>query len=124
MGIQEGINGISTAVIDFVEAHPVGTAIGAGTAALGTGLVIAAVSRKKSKRKARKISHTRRGLRQDRKRISKQPWEQAYQRRKRKNRRKKMKKSRSKKGIHYTKNGQPYKLMSNGKARFIKRRKR
>lgn len=28
----------------------------------------------------------------------------------------------SKSGVHYTKNGQPYRIMPNGRARFIKRR--
>jgi hypothetical protein len=28
------------------------------------------------------------------------------------------------KGIHYTKKGQPYKILANGRARFIKKTKR
>jgi hypothetical protein len=36
----------------------------------------------------------------------------------------KRKHSKMKKGIHYTKNGQPYKILSSGKARFIKRKGR
>lgn len=34
------------------------------------------------------------------------------------------KKSRSKRGIHYTKKGQPYKIMANGRARFVKGKRR
>ena len=72
--------------------------------------------RKKSSRKHKRITHTSRGWKQDRKRRSKQKWEVAYQKRKKN-------KSSSRKGIHYTKNGQPYKILSNGRARFIKKRK-
>jgi len=63
-----------------------------------------------------RIKHTKRGWKQDRSRRSKQKWEVAYQRRK-----KKGQKSKSKKGIHYTKFGQPYRILANGRARFIKK---
>jgi gas vesicle protein len=97
--------------------------VGAGTGVIVGGISGYAIgrsssSKRKSKRKKSaksRIKHTSRGWKQDRKRRSKQSWEVAYQKRKRKH-------SKSKKGIHYTKNGQPYKIMSNGRARFIKRK--
>lgn len=126
MAIMDNAVGISTAVIDYVGDHPVGSAIGAGAAVVGGGLAIAALSGGKSKKrnkrarsKRRKITHTKRGWKQDRKRRSKQKWELAYQRRKRKKGSKK-----SRRGVHYTKNGQPYILLSSGKAKFIKGKRR
>ena len=100
-------------------------AIGAGVAGVGAGLGIAALVGGKTKKKARKsstkrrrITHTKRGWKQDRKRKSKQKWEVAYRKHKRKHH------SKSKRGIHYTKKGQPYKILASGKARFIKKTKR
>ena len=109
------------------------TMAGVGGVALGAGTVAVVNkirrSRSKSKRsssrkrssKSRKKKyhgHTLRGWKQDRKRFNKsQKWEVAYRKRK-------ARKNKSKKGIHYTKNGQPYKIMSNGRARFIKKTKR
>jgi len=66
------------------------------------------------RRKKTRITHTKRGWKQDRARRSKQKWEIAYQRRKHKSKRK---------GVHYTKNGQPYIILSSGKAKFIKKRR-
>ena len=117
--------GLIDSVIGFVEERPVETAIGAGVVGLGVGVGVASLLGGKTKRKTRKsrkkITHTKRGWKQDRKRRSKQPWEVAYQRRKRKNKRGK---SKSRRGIHYTKKGQPYKILASGKARFIKKTKR
>ena len=77
-------------------------------------------SRKRSTRSKRgKIKHTSRGWRQDQRRRSKQKWEVAYQRRK-----KGKKRSSSRRGVHYTKKGQPYIILSSGKARFIKKKRR
>lgn len=97
-----------------------GTAVGAGAAIVGAGLVAAAVSG--SKRKAK----TRAGRARDRKFKSKQKHEQRYKR-KRKFKVYKSKKRRSfsgRKGVKYTKNGQPYIIMANGRARFIKGKRR
>jgi uncharacterized membrane protein YhiD involved in acid resistance len=119
MALMDNARGISTAVIDYVEANTLGVAVGAGVAALGTGVALAALGGKKSKKKNRKrITHTKRGLAQDRKRRSKQKWEVAYRRRKNKKSRK------SKRGIKYTKKGQPYIILASGKARFIKGKRR
>ena len=101
------------------------TALGAGLVGVGAGVGIAALVGGKTKKKARKsrskrgrITHTKRGWKQDRKRKSKQKWEVAYQKHKKKHH------SKKRKGVHYTKKGQPYIIMSSGKARFIKKTKR
>ena len=125
MAINSLSDGIKLSA-NTITANPIAAAVGAaGVGAvlgLGTAAIIGAVKQRKNKRRKTRnsgkrnsrIKHTKRGLKQDRARRSKQKWEVAYQRRKRK--------MKSKKGIHYTKNGQPYKIMSNGRARFIKRK--
>ena len=122
-----GINSLIEDATGLIQSNPVAAAvIGAGAGiAVGAGAAVAvgALSNKSSKRRrskssrkrGRRIRHTSRGWKQDRRRRSKQSWEVAYRKRK-------SKKSRSKRGIHYTKNGQPYKILASGKARFIKRR--
>lgn len=121
-----GLNDALDTVHALVKENPLATgAIVAGTAiaaGVGVGAIIASSGNGGGRRK-----RSKRSLKQDRARISKQPWEQAYQKRKRrlkraKKSRSRKKKSRSRKGIHYTKNGQPYKIMANGRARFIKKR--
>lgn len=105
-----------------------GAAIGGavvGAAVVGTTVLVASSlkssSSRTSKRTRRKITHTKRGLKQDRKRFNKsQKWEVAYRKRKKS----KSKSNKSRRGIRYTKNGQPYKIMANGRARFIKKTKR
>jgi hypothetical protein len=122
-GIESGIIGMVDDVKEFVGANT-GAVIG-GTALtgalVGASIVGIAKSKSSSSRKKRrshkKIMHTKRGLKQDRKRHSKQKWEVAYRKRKAKHH----KKSKSKRGVHYTKNGQPYKIMANGRARFVKK---
>ena len=122
-GIQDGIVGAYSEMSGVIRENPTAAIGGAviGSAIIGTAIggVIAAKKKttKTTRKKHRKITHTKRGWAQDRKRRSKQKWEVAYQKRK--------KKSKSRKGVHYTKNGQPYILLKNGKARFIKgKRKR
>lgn len=125
-GLKEKAIGIGEDVKEFVQEKPLAAA-GIGVAALGVAALGAAVVIKGKKKKSnskrktgRKIKHTRRGWRQDQKRVSKQKWEKAYQRRKKRSG-KKTKKRTGK--IYYTKKGQPYKMMASGKARFIKKRK-
>jgi hypothetical protein len=127
--LTEGVSNLVQTTIGAIKDNPVTSAVAVGGVALGTagvaGLIVSSSKKKrKSSRRAvrkrgRRIKHTRRGLIQDRKRRSKQKWEVAYQRRKRKSKSSR----RSKRGIHYTKKGQPYKIMSNGRARFIKKSK-
>jgi len=112
------------------------TLIGVGAGLAGSALIVGtglAVSRAKSskKKKASSKSKRKRTVRaRDRRFISRQKHEVAYQRRRKKLGKKttgkyykkhKKSKSKSKKGIHYTKNGQPYKILANGRARFIKK---
>lgn len=130
MGSDNIINGLTT----FVKENPIISAVGAvgvvAGAGLGTAAIVGAVKRRKSKgsktrntrKRGRRIKHTKRGWKQDRKRRSKQKWEVAYQKRK-----KKHKKSSSKRRgkVYYAKKtGQPYILLSNGKAKFIKGKRR
>jgi len=116
---------ITDDAIGLITEHPLGSAVGAGIVGVGVGAVTASVlggkSSSGSKRSSRskRITHTKRGWKQDRKRKSKQKWEVAY--RKRKARRSKHSKRNSRKGKHYTKNGQPYIILANGRARFVKK---
>jgi len=114
------LNTLQNDVGTFIKENPLAVGIGAGALALGAGAVVAGVIlSNKGTKTGRKIKHTKRGWKQDRKRRSKQKWEVAYQKRKRKG-----KKSKSRKGLHYTKKGQPYRILASGKARFVKKTKR
>ncbi len=121
--LKNGITGTIESIGGVVSNNPsavIGSALVGG--ALVGATTAAIISRKKassksSRKKHKKITHTKRGLKQDRKRRSKQKWEVAYQKRKRK----KKSHSRSRKGKHYTKNGQPYIILASGKARFVKK---
>lgn len=126
--IQNGIDGILEDVRptlgragDVVTKNPIATAavIGGAVVAAGAAAVAIAGNSSKASSKRKRIKHTKRGWKQDRARRSKQKWEVAYQKRKKK---KKGKKSR--RGIKYTKAGQPYIILKSGKARFIKKKKR
>lgn len=121
-----GIGDVLESGIGIIESNPLaafGIAAGAGAVVGGvvTGLAVSSSKKKRvsksrnSRKRGRRIRHTKRGWAMDRKRRSKQKWEVTYQRRK--------KKGKSRRGIHYTKKGQPYKIMSNGRARFIKKSK-
>lgn len=123
-----GINSLIEDAVGLAKANPVTTAVGAGVVAIGAGVAAGALIGSKTKRKTRKsrrsrkrITHTRRGWKQDRKRKSKQKWEVAYRKRK------KMKRSKSKRRgkIYYArKTGQPYIILASGKAKFIKGKRR
>lgn len=123
---MDALNNGLTKLTAFTSKNSLTTAVGALGAgvALGVGAtaLVGTIKRRKSKRtKSRntrkrnsRIKHTSRGWKQDRKRYNKrQKWEVSYRKRK---------KMKSKKGIHYTKKGQPYKIMANGRARFIKKK--
>jgi len=118
MTLLESANNVLGQVKDFVDDNK--KAVILGTAATVGAVAVAGVVATRSSKKRKKITHTRRGLKQDRKRKSKQPWEVSYRKRKRKKR-----KSKRRRGVHYTKKGQAYIILKSGKARFVKgKRKR
>jgi hypothetical protein len=133
--LQSGLTSVGENVKDFIMEKPLATAaIGAGVVAAGAGVVVLATSGGKSKKKTSK-----RGRKRDRTFKSKQKHEQRYKRkrkykiygrkgwihpkRKRSKRRVTSRRT-SKRGVKYTKNGQPYIILKSGKARFIKKTKR
>ena len=107
-----------------------GGAAGVAVGGLATAGIIASTNSKNKKKSSKKRKS--KGSR-DRIFKSKQKHERRYKRKRKYKvygkkgwinpKKKKSKSSRSKKGVHYTKNGQPYILLRSGKARFIKRRK-
>lgn len=122
MGLLDGVEGLinNNPVSSSVAAGIAGIAVGAAGGAIVTNALNKSSKSKKSRKKRKKITHTKRGWKMDRKRKSKQKWEVAYRRRKRKSKRKSSKR-RSSKRIHYAKKtGQPYILLANGQAKFIK----
>lgn len=116
-----GLDDVKSAVTSNIIPIAAGAAVGVAAG----GLAVAAFSGTSRKKKSRrKITHTRRGLKQDRKRKSKQPWEVAYRRRKRKAKRGR-RTGRRRGKVHYAKKtGQPYILKANGQAKFIKGRRK
>ncbi len=126
------ISGILDSAKEILKT-PIGSATAGavlGGAVVGGTILTAQAINKKSKSSTIRKKKTKKGSSRDRKYISKQKHEVAYQRRRKKISKKtygkkykkhSRSKSKSKKGIHYTKNGQPYKILANGRARFIKK---
>jgi len=107
MGLIDEIKGIASS--------NTGVAIGSALtgAILGAG-VTSLIKRKKSKSRRSRRSHPRHEKKH-----------QHYGRHEVANRKRKKKShSRRKGGIHYTKKGQPYIILSSGKARFVKKKRR
>lgn len=114
--------------------NPTATAIGGAIAGAAiTGAVIAtatAIKSSTSSSSSKKRKTTKKGRSRDRKYISNQKHERAYQKRRKKlgkktygkRYKKKSGSSKFKSGIKYTKNGQPYRILKNGRARFIKKK--
>jgi hypothetical protein len=129
--IGNGITGVFTEVKDFFGS-PIGAATGGAIiGSVATGAVVstltangvkASSSTRKKKKKSRKNKRHPRHQRIH----QHYGYKEVKSRRGRKHRkhRKKSHSSRRRKGVHYTKNGQPYVLLRNGKARFIKGRRR
>lgn len=107
--LQDGV----TSTLNVIKSNPVGSSLAVGGLALGAGgavaLAVKSKRKKSSKRKnSRKKTSSRRGKRKKgRRRYTPHTAGKG--------------KDRSRKRIRYTKNGQPYVLGRNGKARFIKR---
>jgi len=131
MGIDSLNNGIFGSIHGVIKENPLAStvgAVGAGlVAGVGASAIVGAIKSRKNKRstsrnsrkRGSRIKHTKRGWKQDRARRSKQKWEVAYRRRKNK----KVRKSRGR--VRYArKTGQPYILLANGKAKFIKGKRR
>jgi hypothetical protein len=126
-----GIDSLKDGMVNIIKTHPVASAIGGAGLVTGVVLGASAISRKSKRRKTkrskarssgkrnRRIKHTKRGWKMDRARRSKQKWEVAYQKRKKKHSSK-----RSGKVYYARKTGQPYILLSNGRAKFIKGKRR
>jgi hypothetical protein len=120
---------------NLVANNPITTAVGAGAVGAAAGVITTAAllsTGTTSSNKKRK-SKTKRGRSRDRKFKSKQKHEQRYKRKKKykvykrkgyinPKKSKHKKASSRRKGVHYTKKGQPYILLRSGKARFIKKR--
>ena len=104
-------------------------ALGAGVGVVGAGLVGLAIAGAKNKRKSSK-----RGSKRDRMFKSKQKHEQRHKRKRKYKiygrkgwihpKRKRKSNRSSRRGVKYTKNGQPYIILASGKARFIKGKRR
>lgn len=107
-----GINNLSTG-------EKIGIAAGAAALVGGAAVVGGMIA---SRRKRKKISHTKRGLKQDRARRSKQKWEVAY-RKKSANQRAHHRRG-TRKVYYARKTGQPYIILANGQAKFIKGKRR
>lgn len=126
-------NGISSTLDAVKESlqNPLIAAAAGGAAGLAIGAAVTSAVKNKSSKKRSSSKRRKKKGKKSRDRIfkSKQKHEQKYKR-KRKYKiykkkgwiKPKRKKSSSRKGIRYTKNGQPYKILSNGRARFIKKR--
>lgn len=116
MTLNDGI----TKVMGIASTNTGLTALGAGIIGAGAGLAAGAIIGSSVKKRGKR-THTKRGWKQDRKRFNKsQKWEVSYRKRKAKNKRK----NRGRKIYYAKKTGQPYILLSSGKARFIKGKRR
>lgn len=126
-GLQDTLLGIGQTIKSVAVEKPLATAA-VGAVAVGAGIAGGlAVAKSRKKRKAK----TKKGRARDRKYRSKQKHELAYVRRKKRAGKKitrpayKTRKSKKRVGkVYYTKNGQPYKILASGKARFIKGKRR
>lgn len=122
-----GINSLIDNGIGLAKQNPVATAAGIGVVALGAGVAAGALIGSASKRKNRK-SRSKSGRTRDARFKSKQKHERNY-RRKRKykiyGRKGFINPSKRRGKIHYArKTGQPYIILSNGRAKFIKGKRR
>lgn len=122
-------------ITGFATEHRIATAAGVGAVGVGAGVALGAAIGSRTKKKARKSKFKRRRARDSRFK-SKQKHERRYKRKRKykiygrkgwihpKRKHHNSKRLGSKRGIRYTKKGQPYKIMSDGKAKFIKKSKR
>lgn len=124
--LQEGITNVKDLIGDtisnitnpFTSTPKTASIAGGITGAVlgaGTAVAVSAVSKRRKKRKSKSKSFRKRDLKSNRKRRrkSKRGYKYAYTARKGKDT--------STRRIRQTKNGQPYIILANGRARFIKR---
>jgi len=120
MGINNLIEGVTEAISNNPTAATLG-GVAVGTA-LGVGGTLAVGALTKKRTKKRRSSKSRR------KHPRHQKIHQHYGLRevriKKRSRKHHKSHSRRKGGVHYTKNGQPYIILSSGKAKFIKKKRR
>lgn len=108
MGLNDGLDSITERVFNTVSS-PLGAAVGGtivGGTLVGTAVAIARSGKKKRRRTVRKKAKSRKSRKKKGRRYTPRT---AGKR-----------KDRSRKRIRYTKNGQPYVIQANGRARFIK----
>lgn len=129
---KKAVSAVGIEIGTFAKENPIITGISL-IAPIAGGYAISRITKRKKKTttKRRKKRKTSKGRSRDRKFISKQKHEVAYQKRRKKLGKKTYgKKYKTRKGkkrvgtIYHTRAGQPYKIMSSGKARFIKKTKR
>lgn len=101
-------------VLGFVKKHPVLTAGAAALAVGGTALAVRALSKPKKKRKSRSSKRTSPRRRRSTRRVTRRRTRRSYGSEAQYKRRGGL-------DVKYTKNGQPYVIQRNGRARFIKR---
>lgn len=119
--MEEGIlNTLSDGVSGALSNPLISAGVGVvGGAVIGSVVTASIISSKRKKSSKRKSTKSRSGRARDRKFSSREKHEQRYKRKTPGKRYKTHKKSR--KGIHYTKKGQPYRILANGRARFVKK---
>lgn len=117
-------------ITEFATNNPLISAIGAGVIGAGVGAAVATAIGAASKGKTRK-SRSKSGRSRDARFKSKQKHERRYKRKRKykiygkKGWIKPHKRSKSRRGVHYArKTGQPYIILSNGRAKFIKGKRR
>lgn len=137
--VQIGLKSLPTAITEqlgegaeFIRKHPVTSAVTVGGGVLAATQVVRIVRKKrkataKTKRsvskKAPRKKRSKLSWQLDRARISKQKHEVAYQKRKKRLARTKSKSKKRVGKVYYTKKGQPYVMLRNGRAKFIKKTK-
>jgi phosphate/sulfate permease len=127
-GIGETIGGIAGEIKETILNNPIASAI-VGSAVVGGAIATGVVMAKRRKKKAKKKSKSskKKGSKKGRKlKFGSKAYRKKYLKH-RKHRRQRQphtagkRRDTSHKRIRYTKNNQPYVILSNGRARFIKR---
>jgi hypothetical protein len=125
-GIGETIGGIATDVKNIITENPIATAaIGAGIVGAGVIVGIAVAKKSSKKSKKRKKTSKKKTSRKGRKlKFGSKAYRKKYLGKRRKQRKPHTagkRRDTSHRRIRFTKNNQPYIILPNGKARFVKR---